>query len=203
MIKVLVLSLIATNALGQAPGEKALLSVPKKDPDTTLKVVYANEKIHPGKKPPAYFINGGLVDETTFKTFDFKNVDSLQVLSTNSQSDSNKYYGEMHIKTKGAYNPHLISLTALREKYTNVKNRNVLFMLNGVFINEYFDQSMVDEDYILRIIVEPAKNLKENISLFVINLVTGPKTDRNKINEIRIRGNNSQQTTTGVVTLNR
>jgi hypothetical protein len=62
-------------------------------------------------------------------------------------------------------------------------------MIDGYFVNEDFDKALVDEKYLLRIIVEPVKNAKEDLNLFLIRLLTRSEVNIKQVeNEVRIRG---------------
>jgi len=92
---------------------------------------------------------------------------------------------------KEAYRPKLISLTNLKQKYTKVDSSPCIFMIDDTVINGDPNTQMVDEGFILQIVVEKVVNPKENLKVNLIKLAT--KTDENikKANNIHIRGNNS------------
>lgn len=100
-----------------------------------------------------------------------------------------QYYGQIYIKTKSEYNLKLITLTSLKEKYTNLENQPVVFMIDGNIVNGDYDKFVVDENYILQIIIDNIKNEKENIDLKIVKLLTKSEENIKKSNEIRIRGN--------------
>ena len=63
-------------------------------------------------------------------------------------------------------------------------------MIDGNIINgnyEY-DKYMIDENNLLRIIVDKIENTKEKIDLGVIKLLTKSDENMKKLNEIKIRG---------------
>ncbi len=179
---VLAFALIAINAFGQS-SNKTLDSLLH---DTTLKVIYTNEENQPQK--PAYFLNGQLVNQITLTTLNPEQIDSIHFFKKNIKVDGNRYYGEFYIKTKSGYNPKLISLTNLKEKYTNLGNKTAVFMIDGNFVNGDFDKCLVDENYLLRIIVDHVTNIKEQLDLAVIKLLTKSEENIKSVNEIHIRG---------------
>ena len=61
-------------------------------------------------------------------------------------------------------------------------------MIDGSIINADYDKYMVDESYLLTLIVDKIENSKENISLGLIKLVTKSAENIKKSKEIRIRG---------------
>ena len=95
---------------------------------------------------------------------------------------------KFYIKTKSSYTLKLISLTDLKNKYTNLKDKSVVFMIDGSIINADYDRCMVDESYLLTIIVDKIENTKEKIDLGLIKLLTKSDENIKKSKEIRIRG---------------
>ena len=112
--------------------------------DSTLKVVYANKTSNAAA--PAWFINGKLSGNSLQATFDPEFIDSLHIVKGEIQIDGVQYNGQIHIKTKSSYNPKFITLTALKNKYTNLKNKSVVFMINENIINADYDKYIVDEN---------------------------------------------------------
>lgn len=154
--------------------------------DSTIKVIYAN-KLH-NEKNPAWFINGIYVSNAV-TTLNPQMIDNINLINKDSTIDGTKYYGQIYIKTKSEYNLKLITLTSLKEKYTNLENQPVVFMIDGNIVNGDYDKFVVDENYILQIIIDNIKNEKENIDLKIVKLLTKSEENIKKSNEIRIRGN--------------
>jgi hypothetical protein len=171
-------TLLATAVYGQAETK-----------DSTIKVLYTNKTNNLFQ--PAYFINGKFVGQFSL---DPKFIDDINVVKGEIQIDGIKYIGQIFIKTKSDYNPKLISLAALKDKYTNLKNMPVVFTIDGNIVNADYDKYVIDENYVLQIIVDNIKNTKENIDLGLIKLLTKTEENIQKSKEIRIRG--------GEVTLN-
>ena len=78
--------------------------------------------------------------------------------------------------------------TLFVQEFGNPKGKPVVFMIDGNIINGNYDKYMVDEDYLLRIIVDKIENTKDNIDLGLIKLLTKSDENIKKVNEIRIRG---------------
>ena len=174
MKKILVIGVIlfATTAFGQV--------------DTVLKVVYANHQGH--TRQIAHFLNDELVSYTLVETLNPKLIESINVVKSKIQINQVDYDGQIHIKTKNQYNPKAISLSALKEKYTNLKNKPTIFMLNGNVINADYDKYVVDENYLLTIIVDKVENSKEKIDVALIKLLTKSEENIKKSKEFIIRG---------------
>jgi molybdopterin converting factor small subunit len=187
---ILLFAFAATNSSGQTTNSNTPgIAADTKNTaamDTTLKVVYAEKK--DTIQAPAYFLNDKFVNQTLFGTLNPKLIESLNVVKANVQIDKVQYYGQIHIKTKDNYNPKIISLTDLKEKYTNLKDKPVLFMIDGIIINADYDNFVVDENNLLKIIVDKLQNAKESIDLSLIKLMTKSDENLKKANEIILRG---------------
>lgn len=70
----------------------------------------------------------------------------------------------------------------LKLKYTNVKDNSTIFKIDDEIINADYENYLVDEKYILRIIVEKFENKN------IINLTTKTPENIKKSKEIIIRG---------------
>lgn len=151
--------------------------------DTTLKVVYANKTNDNGK--PAFYINEKF---TASLVLDPNVIESIRVEKREVQVGDKKYSGQIFIQTKSNYNPKLISLTALKDRYTNLADKPVVFMIDGEIVNAGYDKFLVDENYVLQVILDGIKNEKEKIDLAVIKLLTKTEENIKKSKEIRIRG---------------
>jgi hypothetical protein len=187
---ILIITIWSTNTFGQTPATKAsdpiINSGKGLESDTILKVVYANEKDQINK--PAFFINGKFVNEALIGTLDPTQIDNINVVKDSIQIDNIRYYGQIQVKTKNGYTLKLISLTGLKEKYTNLKNKPVVFMIDGNIINADYDKCMIDENYLLTMIVDKIEITNEKIDLGLIKLLTKSDENIRKSKEIRIRG---------------
>lgn len=192
MNKLLILLLLfaATNSFGQTIDRKTSgVSVNiTKDPgsDTALRVIYANKK-NP-ERQPAFFINGKLMAEPLLNSLDPKRIESLDVVKGDTLINNIQYNGRIYIKTKTDYNPKNISLTELKNKYTDLKGKPVIFMIDGDIVNADYDNYVVDENNLLTIIIDKFQNAKESIDLGLIKLLTKSEENIKKRNQIMIRG---------------
>ncbi len=187
---ILAIAIWSTSTFGQTPIDKTsgvIINQNKGlESDTVLKVIYANQE---GQiNTPAFFINGKFVNETLLGTLNPTQIESINVVKDSIQIDNIQYFGKIHIKTKSSCTPKLISLTALKDKYTNLKSKAIVFMIDGNIINADYDSYMVDESYLLTIIVDKIENRKEHIDLGLIKLLTKSEENIKKSKEIRIRG---------------
>lgn len=148
-----------------------------------LKVIYRN---NPDKSQrPATFINGQFVISSIV---DPNLIESVTLTKDEIEIDGTKYLGQLYIATKNSYSPKLISLNTLKDKYTNLKNKPAVFMIDGEIVNTDYDRLAVDENYILQIMVDGIKNGKEKIDLALIMLLTKTEANIKKLREIRTIG---------------
>ena len=135
---------------------------------------------------PAFYINGEFSNSTVIGTIDPMLIDSLHIEGIEVEIENKKYYGKIFIKMKEEYSPQLISLTNLVTKYTDIKDELTIFMIDNEIIKGNYDQYLVDEKYILQIIVKTIEMEKENVN--VVRLLRKSKENIEKSREIRIRG---------------
>ena len=182
--------LLSINSFGQIKTEKVnglkiTNQVTVFDNDTIIKVIYKNE-IKNDKKP-AYFINGKLANESILRSINPNEIETVNVEKENIEIENVKYYGKLYIVTKSTYKPKFISLNNLKLKYTNIKDNSTIFQIDDEIINADYDKYLVNENYILSIVVDKFENQNEKLKLNLIKLVT--KSEENiKNSEIRIRG---------------
>lgn len=183
--------LITINILGQIKPEKVNgLKIENQktvfENDTVIKVVYKNE--FQNEKKPAYFLNGKLANETILLSINPNDIEKINVEKENIEIENVKYYGKLYIVTKSTYKPKFISLNNLKLKYTNIKENSIIFQVDDEIINVDYDKYLVDENYILSIVVEKFENRNEKLNLNFIKLVTKSAENIKKSKEIRIRG---------------
>jgi hypothetical protein len=154
--------------------------------DTIIKVVYKNE-IKSDKKP-AYFINGKLTNEGVLRSINPNEIATVNVEKENIEIENIKYYGKLYIVTKSTYKPKLISLNNLKLKYTNIKENSIIFQIDNEIINSDYDKYLVDENYILKIIVQKFENQNEKLNVSFVNLITKSEENIRKSKEIILRG---------------
>jgi hypothetical protein len=180
-------TLLSISAFGQSTDHSKGVTV-NPTRDTTLKVIYAENNHHKSHKPVAYYVNDELVGETIFGSLKPDQILSIDVVKQNVVVGGTQYEGKIYIKTKGNYAPKPISLNALKAKYTNLKEKATIFMVDGALINTDYDKYLVDESYLLRIIVDKLENTKENIDLNLIKILTKTEANIKQVNQIMIRG---------------
>lgn len=189
---VFIITLItAINSFGQINTEKGnglkiTNQVTLSENDTIIKVHYKNQLESNNK--PAYFVNDKLVNESVLKTLNPNEIASVKVEKDDIEIDNVKYYGKILVETKSTYSPNFISLNNLKTKYTNIKENKIIFKIDNEIVNDNYDNFIVDEKYILKIIVENYENKEEKLKVCFINLITKSEENIKKSKEILLRG---------------
>jgi len=178
---------LTTTTFGQITDNKASYvtgdTENSRETDTTFRVIYADkDKLN---QRPAYFINGQFVMNQNINP---NNIANIEIHKADTLIDNKLFHGQIYIKTKEGYTPKLISLTELKNKYTNLEGKSVIFMIDNDIVNEDYDKYMVDENHLLTIIVDKIQNTKERVDLGLIKLLTKTEDNIKDRNRIIIRG---------------
>jgi hypothetical protein len=88
--------------------------------------------------------------------------------------DTISYKDFYALRTHDNYVPKIISLNDLKKKYTNVKDKTSIFILDrNIVITDDYDNFVVDENNLFKIWVNDMfVNKKENIDMAVIEILT-------------------------------
>jgi len=189
----LTLLVVATSFAQKLSGKVSGLTISKPEysmNDTIIRVVYSKPQLDFTKKPAVY-INGTLVKEFNLSTINPNGIESMNVENGEVEIDHIKYYGKIFIKTKDNYNYSpipLISLNNLKAKYLSSLKGAVIFQIDNKQVAADYDEYLVNEKNILRIIVEDFENEKEKLQLHFVKLVTKTEENIKNANEIRVRG---------------
>lgn len=153
--------------------------------DTIPQVFYIDQ--NKSNRDAAIVINGTLANQAVMETLESKMIDSVQVDKKEFEIDGKKYYGKIRIQMKPGYRPNYITLNALREKYLNKDQRPAIFFIDEKLVTGNYNDFLVDEKYILKIVVEPIENSEEKLGLNVVRLVTKTEENIRKSKQIILR----------------
>ena len=154
--------------------------------DTIIKVIYKSEI--PNVKKPVYQLNGKIVNESILKCINPNEIANVKVEKGDFEIENVKYFGKIIIETKSNYKPKLISLNNLKEKYTKLKGKPTIFRIDNEIVNGDYDNFIVDQNFILKIVVEKFENKEEKLTVNFVNLITKTEENIKKSKEIIIRG---------------
>ena len=195
LILILMISILTLSVHGQAESKTqkdATISLTTSSENkkavsvTTLSVEYV--KTENIGQLPAYYINGKLSSPSLLRTIDPKLIDSIDVEKKEIEIKGKSYHGQIDLKMKKEYHPQLISLNDLKAKYTNLTKSATIFMIDNDIIKDDYDQYLVDEKFILKIIVDTVESEKEKLNVAIVRLLTKTKENIEKSKEIRLRG---------------
>jgi hypothetical protein len=187
-IKLLIaIAFLSITSFGQLTGKVPGLNITKPVTvnDTVIKVVYKNNKI--SKNPPAVFFNSKLVSFDLLKTINPESIATVNVIKRDTIIDSVKYYGQLYIQGKITNNHNYMSLNEFKLKYISPSDNFPVFQIDGNIVDNDYDTCLVDEKYILKVIVTPIENTKQKIKIDFINLLTKSAKNIEESNQIIIR----------------
>ena len=153
--------------------------------DSLPQVIY---KKAPGTQHPvAWYVNEQLVDEFTTKTINPEQIATINVLKQSVVIDNITYDGQVWMKMKSDYHPKLISIHELKSRYTNIGQEPALFLLDNEVIPGDENNKLVNEMYLLQIIVERIEKNTDRPALWLVRLLTRTPENIKKSKEIRLR----------------
>ena len=184
-------TMMATITFGQAnKGEASEVFLNKtKVPasDTAIRVIHVDKNTL--NQHPAYFINGQFIMNLSLpSTINPQNIDNINVVKRDTLINNVLYRGQLYIITKEGYSPRFITLTGLKNKYTTLKGKPVIFMLDGNFITSDYETYMVDETNLLTIIIDNLPSVNEKMDIGLIKLLSKTEENIKARKQIMIRG---------------
>jgi hypothetical protein len=153
--------------------------------DSLPQVIYKNNSV--SKHQTAWLVDNQLAGEYVTKTINPEQIGSVDVSKRRVVIDSISYDSQVTIAMKEGYHPKFISLNNLKAKYTNLKDSPVLFMMENEIVQGDYDKYLVDECYLLQIIVDKIELKREKMDFFLVRVLTRTPENIKKAKEIRIR----------------
>ncbi len=157
--------------------------------DSIPEIIYTKEK---REIKPIIVINGKNCGSEMLAINPIQ-IESINIKKRKLKIGGKEYYGKIIIETKPNYHPKMISLRDLVEKYTELKNDNLIFSIDGGVINANEKEVFVDEKYIIHIIVIELNRTEKAKDVYFIKILTRTPENLKKANTvvIRIRGSES------------
>jgi hypothetical protein len=185
----IVIVLLSITSFGQLTGKVPGLNIAKPATvnDTVIKVVYKNNKISRNPQPPAIFFNEKLIDYSLLSTLNPESIASMNVIKKDTIIDSVKYYGKIMIQGKTTNKYNYMSLNEFKLKYVCPSDNFPVFQIDGDIIDADYKNYLIDEKYILKVVVTPIENTKQKIKIDFINLLTKSAKNIEESNQIIIR----------------
>ena len=162
-------------------------SLPGPRKDTSFKIVQVTQAAP--DKTPAYFINGTMVEGSTLSLINPAKIKEVRVEKEVVKFNGIQYNGKISLNlTEGI---KLITISELLRKHVKtINNKRFIVSIDGVILDEEYDKVYVDESYLLRLFIKELKKPKEKLDIRIIELLTKTPGNIQKVNEVRIRGNN-------------
>lgn len=157
--------------------------------DTIPRVIYLNTNTYTSNLK--VYLNGEMVDQQVLNTIDMQLIKDMKINKESDSTDGDNYDGVLHITMKDGYQPKLITLNMLCDKYIEQLTGPMLFMLNDVPMKVDHDKYLIDENYLMKIEVDKIQIDNEELYLNLIKLITRTKKNLEKVNTILIRGEKS------------
>ena len=190
-ILLIVFTTFVLNAFGQTAPLNSVIAghcnIPGSvENDTIPQVSYLN----PGNSEPipAFYINGKHINGTILTTLNPMHIESINIVKQDIETEGTKYNRQIYIQLKPDYQPKIVSLSDIKSKYTSLVKDSSIIMIDQELISGDYCQYMVDEKYILKIVVQRIVNKEENQNINVIRLLTRTEENIKKSQEIILRG---------------
>ena len=191
IIFVLILLFVTFNSFSQDIIGKKSTSKPNYSENSEIKVIYKDslKKFHSKTKPAGIFVNGIFIgDESVLNAINSEKIESLNIEKENFEKNGKEYYGKILVKMKLEYIPKFITLSELFKKYLDLDKKPIVFQINENVINQDYKEYLVDENFILKIIVNKIKTSEKSTEINLIKLTTKTKENIKEANVIRIKG---------------
>lgn len=191
IIFALILLFVTFNSFSQDIIGKKSTSKPNYSENSEIKVIYKDslKKFHSKTKPAGIFVNGIFIgDESVLNAINSEKIESLNIEKENFEKNGKEYYGKILVKMKTEYIPKFISIKELSKKYLNLDKKPTVFQINEDVISEDLNEYLVDENFILKIIVNKIETSEKNAEINLIKLITKTTENIKKANVIRIKG---------------
>ena len=191
-IILLAVALFATSAYGQDTDHKSSIDTLPAKPalhsaDTNLLIIHAaKESLMP---QPAFFINGRLMtNQSSISSINPNDIEHIEVLKRDTLIQHVLYNGQVYIQTKKEHTPVFITLTELISKYTDLKGKPVVFVIDGNFVNADYNNYLVDERNLLSVFIDTMKMGDQQLNIGLVKVLTKTAANIQDRNRIMIRG---------------
>jgi hypothetical protein len=168
-----------------------LINKPSYSENSELKVFYSDKssEFHSDQKKAGIFVNDKFVGSQ--EVLNFINQDTIETIKIEKEKfemNGTEYYGKIYIKMKSDYNPKFLTLKKLSEKYLELNENPIIYQIDEKVVEKSSNEILVDENFILKIVVEKINTSENNTEINLIRLITKTTENIKKVNEIRIKG---------------
>jgi len=187
----LLMLFLTFNSFSQEISEKKSIDKPNYSENSEIKVFYSDKsnKFHTNQKPVGIFVNEKFIGrQEVMSNINLDKIERIKIEKEKFEMNGTEYYGKIFIKMKSDYNPKFLTLEELSAKYLELNKNPTIYQIDGKVIENRKNKILVDENFILKIVVEKVKTSEKNTEINLIRLVTKTPENIKKANEIRIRG---------------
>lgn len=143
---------------------------------------------HSEKTPCGIFVNGIFIgDKRVLNVMNPDIIESIKIEKEKFEKNGKEYYGKLLIETKSEYTPKFITLKELIKTHVELDENPIIFQINENIIHQDYNEYVVDENFILKIVVDQIKTSKKEVTIHLIKLITKTPENIKKENEIRIK----------------
>ena len=189
-------------ATGLVPGQELVLKKSETideqvvTNDQGIRVIYADKtKKKAQGNPVEYYINNVLIGNSEdgfsiLNNLDPQEIEDIKIVKPSGTNNSVSL-AQIRITVKNNYTPKLISLTEIKEKYTNLGKSSAVFLIDEKLIEKDYDKYMVDENRIFAITIDKFTNPKENLEINLVKITKRKGTGKEGEKNIIIRGSSN------------
>ena len=166
-------------------------NTPKYSEDSDIQVRHL-QPTNDIKNDVAVLINGKFLKNgyTLLKTINPNKIEAVNVEKDEITFDRTTYSAQLLISMKSDYKPSIITLNNLIAKHLTLDNNPVILQIDNAYVNQDFNEYIVDENYILQIDATTV-NTSKNDTINLIYVITKSAKNIKNVNQpkkIIIRG---------------
>ncbi len=182
----LTLNLFSQNTSVEKSSEKQNYSENSK-----ITVIYSDSQnnLRTNRKPAAVFVNGEFIgNQKALNFINFHKIEDLKIEKEEFRLNGTDYYGKFLVEMKSDYRPKFLTLNELRLKYLKLDTNPIIYQIETDVISNSNDVILLDEKFILKIVVDKVKTSEKNTEINYIKIITKTPENIKEANTIYIRG---------------
>ena len=179
------------NLFSQEILEKKSNNKPRYSENSEISVFYSDNSndFNSNQKPVGFFVNDVFIEnQENISLLNPNKIADIKIEKKEFELNGTEYFGKVFIKLKPDYYSKLLSLKKLSEKYLKLNENPVIYQVNEKVIKSPGNVILVDENYILKIVVTEVETSNKNVKLNLVKIVTRTPENIKKANQIRIKG---------------
>lgn len=187
----LMLSLTFNSFCQEISGKKSTDKPNYYSENSEIKVFYSDKSnyFRSEQKRAGIFVNEKFIgNQEAMSIINPDKIEALKIEGEKFEMNRTEYYGKIFIKMKSDYNPKFIALEKLSEKYLKLDENPRIYQIDQKVLENSRNEFLIDENFILKIVVEKISTSENNTEINLIRLITKTPENIKKANEIRLRG---------------